>query len=127
MRTLLFFIAMAASAAPVRAQSVLQLHGQTGYLGEYELSATVSEQSSNGRTEFSGPLVIKHVGLCAHTGPQETTSQIKLQIARLSQRVMATVVFEGVACTYQGILSESYHGFMNCGGQTSLPLRLWSK
>jgi hypothetical protein len=127
MRTLLLFIAVAAFAAPVRAQSVLQLQGQTGYLGEYELSGTVSQQSSNGRIEFSGPLVVKHVGLCTHTGPQETTSQIKLQIAASSQRVAATVVFEGLTCTYQGVLSESYHGFMSCGKQTNLPLRLWAK
>jgi hypothetical protein len=127
MRTLFVAIAVAALAAPVRAQSVLQLHGQTGYLGEYELSGTVSEQSSNGRTEFSGPLVVKHVGLCTHTGLQETTSQIKLQIAGSSRRVMATVAFEGLACTYQGVLSESYHGFMNCANQTSLPFRLWIK
>jgi hypothetical protein len=127
MRTLLFFIVVTAFAAPLRAQSVMQLQGQTGYLGEYELSATVSEQSSNGRTEFSGPLVVKHVGLCTHTGPQETVSQIKLQITGPSRRVTATVKFEGLACTYRGTLGESYHGFMNCGDQTSLPLRLWTK
>jgi hypothetical protein len=127
MRTLFVVIAVAALAAPVRAQSVLQLHGQTGYLGEYELSGTVSEQSSNGRTEFSGPLVVKHVGLCTHTGPQETTSQIKLQIAESSRRVVATLTFEGLACTYQGFLGESQRGFMNCANQTSLPFRLWLK
>jgi len=127
MRTLFFLIAVAFLAAPVGAQSVLQLHGQAGYLGEYELSGIVSEQSSNGRTEFSGPLVVKHVGLCTHTGPQETTSQIKLQVAGSSQRVMATVAFEDLACTYQGVLSESYHGFMNCDNQMSIPFRLWIK
>lgn len=127
MRTLLFFGVVAAFAAPVRAQSVMQLQGQTGYLGEYELSGTVSEQRSNGQTVFSGPLVVKHVGLCTHVGPQETISQIKLQITGSSRRVAATVVFEGRACTYRGLLSESYHGFMNCGNQTSLPLRLWTK
>ena len=127
MRTLLFFIVVVAFAAPVGAQSVMELQGQTGYLGEYELSGTVSEQSSHGRTEFSGPLVVKHVGLCTHSGPQETISQIKLQITGASRRVAATVVFEGLACTYRGVLSEAYHGFMNCENQTSLPLRLWTK
>ena len=127
MRTLLIFIALATIAAPVRAQSVLQLYGKAGYLGEYELSGTVSEQIPNGRREFSGPLVIKHVGLCTHTGPQETISPIKLQIAGSSQRVAATLVFEGMQCTYQGVLTESYRGFMDCADQTSPPLRLWTK
>ena len=114
-------------ATPVCADSVLQLYGKTGYLGEYELSATVSEQISNGKTEFSGPLVVKHVGLCTHTGPQEVTSKIKLQFAGSSQRVAAKLVFEGVDCTYQGVLTESYHGFMDCADHARLPLRFWTR
>jgi hypothetical protein len=120
-------VAAAVLATPVCADSVLQLYGKTGYLGEYELSATVSEQISNGKTEFSGPLVIKHVGLCTHTGPQQVTSEIKLQFAGSSQRVTAKLVFEGVDCTYQGVLTESYHGFMDCADHANLPLRLWTK
>ena len=127
MRTLVAFVALAALTGPTSAQSVLQLYGKTGYLGEYELSGTVSEQSSNGRREYSGPLVIKHVGLCTHDGPQETISQIRLQIEKSSQRVMAALAFDGVECTYHGVLTESYHGFMNCADQTSVPLRLWTK
>jgi hypothetical protein len=126
MRTLLVFIALATLVASVRAQSVLQLYGKTGYLGEYELSGTVSDQSSNGR-EYSGPLVIKHVGLCTHDGPQETTSHIRLRIDKPSQQVTAALVFEGVECTYHGVLTESHHGFMDCADQTSVPLRLWTK
>jgi hypothetical protein len=120
-------VAAAVLATPVCADSVLQLYGKTGYLGEYELSATVSEQISNGKTEFSGPLVVKHVGLCTHTGPQDVTSKIKLQFAGSSQRVTAKLVFEGVDCTYQGVLTESYHGFMDCTDHASLPFRLWTK
>ena len=127
MRALLMCLAATVSLTPVCAHSELQLYGKTGYLGEYELSATVSEQISNGKTEFSGPLVVKHVGLCTHTGPQEVTSEIKLQFAGSSQRVTAKLVFEGLDCTYQGILAESYHGFMDCADHTSVPLRLWTK
>jgi hypothetical protein len=108
------------------AQSVLQLYGKTGYLGEYELSGTVSEQIPYGRREFSGPLVIKHVGLCTHTGPRETTSPIKLEIEG-SSHVTATLVLERAQCTYRGVLMESNDGFMDCADQTSLPLRLWTK
>jgi hypothetical protein len=127
MRALLMCAAAAVLATHVRGHSVLQLYGKTGYLGEYELSATVSEQISNGKTEFSGPLVVKHVGLCTHTGPQEATSEIKLQFAGSSQRVTAKLVFEGVDCTYHGVLTESYDGFMDCADHTSLPLKLWTK
>ena len=58
----------------------MQVYGKTGYLGEYELSSIVSEQFANGRKEYSGPLAVKHVGLCTHDGPEETTAQIRFQV-----------------------------------------------
>jgi hypothetical protein len=126
LRTAVLVTVLSALAIPANAQS-MQVYGKTGYLGEYELSGTVSEQTANGRKEYSGPLVAKHVGLCTHDGPKETTGQIRLHAIGPSSRATATLVFEGVECTYEGALSESYHGFMNCADKTSLPLRLWTK
>jgi hypothetical protein len=124
MPTLFALAALVVFATPVAAQS-LQLQGKTGYLGEYELSASVIGQGSGSKKEFSGPLIIKHVGLCTHDGPNETVSQIRLRHA--SSGIAATLVFEGSECTYQGILSESHVGFMACADGTSLPLQLWTK
>jgi hypothetical protein len=115
-----------ALAIPAGAQS-MQVFGKAGYLGEYELSSIVSEQVASGKKEYSGPLAVKHVGLCTRDGAKETTGQIRFQITGSSTRATATLVFEGVECTYEGVLSESYHGFMNCADKTSLPLRLWTK
>ena len=58
----------------------MQVYGKTGYLGEYELSSIVSEQVANGRKEYSGPLAVKHVGLCTRDGPQEATGHIRFQL-----------------------------------------------
>jgi hypothetical protein len=126
MPTLLALVALVVFATPVAAQS-LQLEGKTGYLGEYELSASVIGQGSGSKKEFSGPLIIKHVGLCTHDGPNETVSQIRLRIVNAPSGIAATLVFEGSECTYQGMLSESHQGFMACADGTSLPLRLWTK
>ena len=89
---------LSALAIPARAQS-MQVYGKTGYLGEYELSSIVSEQVANGRREYSGPLAVKHVGLCTRDGPKETTGQIRFQLTGSSTRATATLVFEGVECT----------------------------
>jgi hypothetical protein len=124
LRAVVLVAVVSAFAIPARGQS-MQVYGKTGYLGEYDLSSTVFEQLANGRKEYSGPLAVKHVGLCIRDGPKETTGRIRLQVP--SMRATATLVFEGVECTYEGILSESYHGFMNCADKTSLPLRLWTK
>jgi hypothetical protein len=126
LRAVVLVAVVSALAVPARAQS-MQVYGKTGYLGEYGLSGTVFEQFANGGKEYSGPLAVKHVGLCTRDGPKETTGQIRLQVPGSSMRATATLVFEGVECTYEGVLSESYHGFMNCADKTSLPLRLWTK
>jgi hypothetical protein len=113
-------------AVPAQAEP-LQIHGTTGYAGEYELSGSVAEHDLNGKKEFSGPLTVRHVGLCMHDGPKETVGEIRLELAKTSSRVTATLDLDGSKCTYKGIFSESYQGFMNCGREGSLPLRLWTK
>jgi hypothetical protein len=115
------FIARSAGAEP------LQMHGTTGFAGEYELSGSVTEQDLSGRKEFSGPLTVKHVGLCTHGGPKETIGEIRFELAKPSSRITATLDFDGSKCTYNGVFAESYHGFMDCGRGGSVTIRLWTK
>lgn len=125
MRPVGFVLTLSILAAPVRAEP-LQIHGMSGYVGEYELSGSVSEQDSNGKRQFSGPLTVRHVGLCTHDGPKETIGEIRFELAK-SSSITATLDFDGNKCAYKGVLSESFQGFMDCGRQGSLPLRLWTK
>ena len=80
-----------------------------------------------GYARVSRAVTVKHVGSRTRDGPKEATGQIRLHVIGSSSRAAATLVFEGVECTYEGALSESHHGFMNCADKTSLPLRLWTK
>jgi hypothetical protein len=82
-RLLIFVVSMSALAASAADSRSLQIHGVTGYLSEYDLSASVSGEASKGIEELSGPLNIKHVGLCTHDGPNEMLSYL----ARIRQRV----------------------------------------
>ena len=126
MRLVCFLLFLSALAAPARAEP-LQIHGMTGYVGEYELSGRVSEQYLGGKKVFSGPVIVRHVGLCTRDGPKETIGEIRFELGKSSSGVIATIEFDGNKCAYKGILSESYHGFMDCGREGSLPLRLWTK
>ena len=126
MRPVGFLLTLSILVVPARAEP-LQIHGTTGYAGEFELSGSVSEQNLNGKKEFSGPLTVRHVGLCTRDGPKETVGQIRFELAKSSSGIIATLDFDGSKCAYKGILSESYHGFMDCGREGSLPLRLWTK
>ena len=124
MRALLLLIMLGALATPAQAQS-RQVFGYAGVLGEWELTATVTENSSRRSKEFSGPLTMKHTGVCTQDGPEEKTGELRFQLS--SSRLTATLLLAGVACTYSGKLSDSYSGMMNCPDRSAVPLRLWVK
>jgi len=125
-RALILLIVLGALATPAQAQS-LQVIGYAGVLGEWELTATVTEKASRRTKEFSGPLTMKHVGVCAQDGPEEKTGEMRFQISASSSRLNATLSIAGVECIYSGRLSDSYTGTMNCTDRQAVPLKLWVK
>jgi hypothetical protein len=125
-RALLLLLVSGALAAPAQAKS-LQVVGYAGVLGEWELTATVTENTRLLSSEFSGPLSMKHIGICTQDGPEEKTGEIRFQISALSSQLDATLLVEGVACTYSARLSDPYSGLMACPDREAVPLKLWLK
>jgi hypothetical protein len=125
-KALFLSIVLGALVTSAQAQS-LQVIGYSGYLGEWELTATVTETVSSRTKQYSGPLTMKHVGLCTQDGPEEKTGEIRFQISALSARLNATLSVAGDECTYSGRLSDSYDGTMNCPNREAVPLKLWVK
>jgi hypothetical protein len=125
MRTIALASLIVLFNAPANAQG-LQVGGRFGYLGEYELSAEVTAKVSDGRREFSGPMIVKHVGLCTHSGSNQSDGQIRLQFTDMTSRVAATLLFDGQKCTYSGRMSNSDVGELVCSG-APVPFSIWSK
>jgi hypothetical protein len=123
-RAFLLAVTLAAPATEARAKS-LEVIGYAGVLGEWELTATVTEKTSWPTKEYAGPVTMTHVGICTQEGPEEKTGEIRIQISALSSRLNATLSVDGVACTYSGILSDSYTGVMSCADRQAVPLKLW--
>ena len=121
-------VALIVSALSVPAQAeTRQVIGYAGVLGEWELTATVTENASWLTREFSGPLTMKHTGVCTRDGPEEKTGEMRFQISALSSGLNATLSVDGVACSYSGKLSDFYSGIMSCRDRLAVPLRLWVK
>jgi hypothetical protein len=106
--------------APARA---LEVSGTSGFLGEWEVTATVTETASGRIRDYRGPLVLKHIGLCTQDGPVEKKGEMRLQISASSQ-LNATFSMPGTECTASGPLSDSYNGTMTCSDKQVIPLRL---
>jgi hypothetical protein len=103
----------------------LQIVGYSGHLGEWELTATVTEESSSADKRYSGALLMKHVGLCTQDGPEEKSGHISIRMPKSSSQLEATLRLDGVECSYRGIAKDFYSGTMNCTGREAVPLKLW--
>jgi hypothetical protein len=105
MRTYILAPLIAIFSVSADAQS-LQVNGKFGYLSD-ELTANVAAQASNGKKEFSGSMIVRHVGLCTHDGPDRQNGQIRLQFAGTTSRITGILFFDGRDYTYSGKLSET--------------------
>jgi hypothetical protein len=103
--------------------SALELLGQAGVLGEWEVTADVTATDS--KQEFAGPVTLTHVGICTTSEPEKRTGDIRIQMA--GTRIKASLNIEGNACTYNATKSDGYVGTMSCRDRRDVPMRLWVK
>lgn len=120
----IFFFVLSLLCVPLHASAAqpITLAGKFGFLGEYELSARLAE----GADGYAGPLIVRHVGLCSHDGPQEMSGEISLKRGKTGGPVSAVLTFNGRRCTYNGTLSESAGGELACPG-AAVPASLWPR
>jgi hypothetical protein len=105
---------------PAAAQT-REVSGQVGVLGEWDLTATVTKQTAG---NWAGPLRLKHVGICLVDGPEEKTGELQLRLADPRGRVAATIMIDGVACTFNARLKDGYEGTMRCPDRRDVPMTL---
>jgi hypothetical protein len=117
--------AVLAAAAPAQART-LRIDGKSGYLSEWEVKAEVTAKVSRGREEFSGPVTLRHVGVCSPNGAVEKSGTLKFHISKSlwSSQIHATLLIDGAQCTYNAKMSKYSSGFMDCPGGASIPLTL---
>src|SRR3954463_5307042 len=63
-----FLSLIASTAVAVTCAEALELIGQAGVLGEWELTASVT--ATGGKQEFAGPITLKHTGVCTTDEPE---------------------------------------------------------
>ena len=120
----LFALFISIAASPADAQH-LRITGTAGYLAEWELSADVVAQP--GGQEFSGSVLMKHVGLCTVNGPVEKSGKVTLHISQSagSSRLQAVLSLDGGdQCSYAGHWSGRSTGTMDCSRAKGIPLAL---
>lgn len=122
------FLGLIVATHVVQAQEV-QLAGRFGYLGEWDVVATVMEgkAAASSAREFAGPVRMKHMAICGPGEVNEKSGHIRLSKVGRGVRYSAQLTLAGEQCSFSGTLSETAHSFVSCGGQGQIPLRLWIK
>ena len=117
-------LSVVALSGAAHAQS-LSVIGQAGVLGEWELTGAVVETTTAGKTEYAGPVTMKHIGLCTQDGPEVKAGQMRLQLTASAARLSAMLVIDGVACSYSATKSDAYNGLLRCPDRRDVPMLLW--
>ena len=115
---------IASTLMPATFAQALELVGQAGVLGEWEMTANLT--ATGGKQEFAGPITLKHTGICTTDEPEVRTGDIRIRMVSISH-VRATLTIDGSPCTYSAIKSDAYVGTMSCRDRRAVPLRLWLK
>src|SRR5947209_6733304 len=84
--------------------------GQAGILGEWDLTATVTEQADGSVRQWTGPLSMKHVGFCGVDGPEEKIGELRFRVSEPPADATATLLIDGEVCTFSGTFSDGYDG-----------------
>jgi hypothetical protein len=103
----------------------LDITGYSGRLGEWELTAAVARTGE--ADELTGPLTMRHVGICTQEGPQEKSGEMRVRLSTFTAKVVAAIVVDGVECAYRGPLSEAHLGELLCPDRRPIPITLWTR
>jgi hypothetical protein len=109
-------VAASAAAEPYAAS------GQVGYLQEWELKASLAKSVSGGRIEYSGPVTLRHVGLCSANGVEEKSGKMRLTMSRAPGAAEGTLAMEGDSCRIVAAQPPSYSGLLTCRNGQGVPI-----
>jgi hypothetical protein len=109
-------VAATAGAEPYAAS------GQVGYLQEWGLKASLAKTASGGRIEYSGPVTLRHVGLCSANGVEEKSGRIRLTMSRVAGAAEGTLAMEGDSCRIVASQAASYTGLLTCRNGQGVPI-----
>jgi hypothetical protein len=96
--------------------------GQVGYLQEWELKASLAKSVSGGRIEYSGPVTLRHVGLCSANGVEEKSGKMRLTMSRAPGAAEGTLAMEGDSCRIVAAQPPSYSGLLTCRNGQGVPI-----
>ncbi len=123
MRLIALALALTAFATTAHGET-LHVSATAGMLQEWEMTAELAAMGSKGQSEYAGPAVLKHVGLCSSDGPERKTGELRLRPSRWSMRLDAMLSYEGHVCSFVATKGGSASGVMDCRDAGGIPITI---
>lgn len=120
MRALLSAILICAGA-PALAQSY-SASGQVGYLSEWEMKASLARTVTGSGEDFSGPVTLRHVGLCSVNGVEGKSGTVRLTVSSRSSAVEGTLALKDDSCRIVASASRGFSGLLSCRDGQGIPI-----
>jgi hypothetical protein len=95
--------------------------GQIGYLQEWEIKGDLARTTTRSGADYSGPVTLRHVGLCSTDGVEEKSGMVQLKV--LSSRLEGTLAMDDDNCKIVASASSSYSGLLSCRNGQGVPIQ----
>ena len=114
--------ALIGAGAPAALAQSYSVSGQVGYLQEWEMKASLVRTVTGTIEDFSGPVTLRHVGLCSVNGAEEKSGTIRLKVSAKGSAVEGTLVMKDDSCRIAASASRSHSGLLNCRDGQGVPI-----
>ncbi len=110
---------MTGRGTPALAQSY-SASGQIGYLQEWEIKGDLAMTATRTGADYSGPVTLRHVGLCSANGVEEKSAVMQLKVS--SSRLEGTLAMDDDNCKIVASPAASYSGLLSCRNGQGVPI-----
>lgn len=97
--------------------------GQVGYLGEWEMKASLARTATRAGADYSGPVTLRHVGLCSANGVEEKSGTLELKLSARSSGLEGTLAMADDNCHVVVSAAQGYSGLLNCRDGQGVPIK----
>jgi hypothetical protein len=110
------------AASPALAQSY-SAKGQVGYLQEWEMKGDLAKAATHFSTNYIGPVMLRHVGLCSINGAEEKSGTLEVKVSSWTSKVEGTLALPDDECHIVASASQGYSGLLSCRNGQGIPIR----
>jgi hypothetical protein len=111
--------ALTGAGTPALAQSY-SASGQIGYLQEWEIKGDLARTATRTGADYSGPVTLRHVGLCSANGVEEKSGVMQLKVS--PSRLEGTLAMDDDSCKIVASPAASHSGLLSCRNGQGVPI-----